>query len=486
MKRFLNLIAVLCAVTLLCAGCAMYQQDYRVDVQEYAMIAQPGDLSKLDEYPNLTYVDLRGSTCYDEILEYMSGHPEVTVRYNVQLGQKRFNQDITDVALNGYEVAYESLAQNLKYLPNVNTVHIDQIEMNAQEMDDLQAAYPEIAFTYTVELAGHRYDHTVSEVDLARMMPSEVNKAVERLALLPNLTDLMLMDGDGQSRLALSDVKIMVDAFPEANFHYVVNLFGNVISLTDEDLVFDSVKVGNEGITEIRNVLDLMNHCTYVKLDSCEVDNGVMAQLRNDYPEKNVVWRVFTDKYSMLTDEQMLRMPNSLTDKDAAVLQYCNQVKYLDVTQSNITDISFISHMPNLECAILSITRIKDLSPLAECPNLVWLEVTNCSGIKDLSALSTLENLKYLNVSITKVADLSPLDNLNLERFKCVRTSTTKKDIEAFIAKHPNCRTTTTGSSLGLGWRYEDANQKTIFPYYEQLVKIFRYDDKGYKGNHKE
>ena len=486
MKRFLNLIAVLCAVTLLCAGCAMYQQDYRVDVQEYAMIAQPGDLSKLDEYPNLTYVDLRGSTCYDEILEYIDANPKVTVRYNVQLGQKRFNQDISDVTLNGYEVTYESLAKNLKYLPVVNTVHIDQIEMNAQEMDDLQAAYPEIAFTYTVELAGHRYDHTVSEVDLARMMPSEVNKAVERLALLPNLTDLMLMDGNGESRLALSDVKIMVDAFPEANFHYVVNLFGNVISLTDEDLVFDSVKVGNEGITEIRNVLDLMNHCTYVKLDSCEVDNEVMAQLRNDYPEKNVVWRVFTDKYSMLTDEEMLRMPNSLTDKDAAALQYCNQVKYLDVSNSKITNLSFVEYMPQLECATLSVTRIKDLSPLINCPNLVWLEVTNCSGIKDLSPLSSLSNLKYLNISTTKVADIAPLYDLNLERFKCARTNVPKKDIEAFASSHPDCVTTNSGSSLGRGWRYEDANQKVIFPYYEQLVKIFRYNEKGYKGNHKE
>ena len=182
----------------------------------------------------------------------------------------------------------------------------------------------------------------------------------------------------------------------------------------------------------------------------------------------------------------MLRMPNTLTDKSAAVLQYCNKIKYLDVNGSKISDISFIANMPDLECAILSVTTITDLSPLAGCPNLVWLELANCTRLKDLSPLSSLQNLKYLNISVTKVKDLSPLNDLNLERLKCARTSTPKKDVEAFESSHPNCRTTNTGSALGQGWRYEDANQKTMFSYYEQLVKIFRYDDKNFKGNRKE
>lgn len=489
MKRIVTLIMILAAITVVCSGCSeslLDYFDYNDDVHEYAMIAQPGDFAKLDVYPNLSYLDLRGSTCYEEILAYADANPHIAVRYNVQIGQKRFNQDTEQIILYGYDVDSTSLMENLKYLPNIKSVRINQITMSAEELASLTAAYPNITFAYSVEVAGQSYEYDITEMDLARITPDQIPQAVAALQLLPNLTDVMLSDESGQSRLALHDMKQLVDTAPQINFHYYFTLFEQTISLTDKEMIFDSVEIGNEGIAKIREALDLMPRCTYVKLDSCDVDDNVMAQLREDYPEKIVVWRVYAGKYSILTDEEMLRMPISLTDKSAAALQYCNKIKYLDVSQSNITNISFISSMPNLECAILSVTRISDLSPLANCPNLIWLEVANCSGIKDLSPLSTLTNLKYLNISLTKVSDLSALDALNLERLKCVKTSTLTKDIETFSAKHPNCRTTATGSSQGLGWRYEDANQKTIFPYYEQLVEIFRYNEKSYTGNRKE
>ena len=192
MKRVLFFAAVLALFAVLFSGCAAnpYNYDYKEDVTEYAMIAQSGDLAKLSEYPNLTYVDLRGSTCYDEILDYAKANPQVTVRYSVQLGPKRFNQDVTEVKLNGYEISYSSLADNLKYLPDVKLVHIDQIELSAEELQSLQNAYPEIQFTYTVEIKGQRYEHTVTELDLSRLSPADVPQAIDRLRLLSELTDM--------------------------------------------------------------------------------------------------------------------------------------------------------------------------------------------------------------------------------------------------------------------------------------------------------
>jgi Leucine-rich repeat (LRR) protein len=250
-------------------------------------------------------------------------------------------------------------------------------------------------------------------------------------------------------------------------------------------MTFDSVEIGNDGIGAIREALDMMPRCTYVKLDSCKVDNEVMAQLRNDYPEKTVVWRVFAGKYNILTDEEMLRMTYSLDDKDAKALIYCNNIKYLDVTSSKITNISFAQYMPKLECVILTLTKVTDLSPLTNCPNLTWLELSSCTGIKDLSALSSLQNLKYLCVSNTKVSDLSALENVPLERLNCVKSGVKTAALESFIAKHPDCVTTSKGSALGFGWRYEDKEQKVPFPYYAELRKIFRYDDKNFSGNRK-
>jgi len=488
MKRVFVLVMILAVTAALCAGCAgyPYENDYRDEVTEYAMIAQPGDLAKLDEYPNLTYVDLRGSTCYDEILEYAQANPDVTVRYSVQLGQKRFNQDVTEVTLNGYDVAYESLAENLKYLPDVKTVHINQIELDASELAALQQAYPQILFTYTVEISGQRYDQTVTELNLSRLSPADVSNAVERMSLLFGLTEVQLMDESGSSKLALSDVKQIVNAFPSLDFDYTFKLFGQKISLMAEELVFDTVEIGNEGVSAIREALDAMVNCTYVKLDSCGIDDELMAQLRADYPEKQIVWRVFAGKYSILTDEEMLRMTYSIGDSDVSGLKYCHNVKYLDMTGCKITDISFLSQMPKLECAILTLTEISDLSPLSNCPNLTWLELVNCADIDDLAGLSELPSLKYLNISGTKVTDLSVLKEVPLERLKCAKSSVKQDALDSFVREHPNCNTVDTGSVYGYGWRFDDYNQKAPFPYYMELRKIFRYDENKYWGSHKE
>lgn len=488
MKRILILGAVLALTSALCTGCAAdrFHYNYKDEVTEYAMIAQDGDLKKLNEYPNLTYVDLRGSTCYDEILDYTRDNPDVTVRYNVQLGQKRFNQDTKEVTLYGYEVNYDSLANNLKYLPDVNAVHIHQIELQASEIAALQEAYPHISFTYTVEISGQRYDHTVTELNLSNLSPSDLSITIERITLLPNLTDVQLMDESGGSKLALAEVTQLIHAFPSVNFHYTFRLFGQEVSVLSKELVFDTVTIGNEGIADIRLALDAMTKCTYVKLDSCGIDDEVMAQLRSDYPDKEIVWRVFAGKYNILTDEEMLRMTFSLTEEDVAGLQYCNNVKYLDMTSSRIANISFVSHMPNLECVILTLTKINDLTPLTNCPNLTWLELSSCTGIRDLSALSDMTNLKYLNISNTNVGDLTALEKVPLERFNCVKSDVKSDMLDWFVEKHPNCLTTSRGSTLGYGWRYNDKEQKDPFSYYAELRKIFRYDEKGFWGSHKE
>lgn len=486
MKRILTLTLLLAVLAVTLSACQLYTHDYREDVLEYAMIAESGDLSKLDEYPNLEYVDLRGSTCYEEILAYVQKHPGVTVRYNIQLGEKRFNQDDTDITLNCYETEYETLLQNLRYIPDLQHVHLNQVTFTKDQLDTLVNAYPGVAFTYTVEICGRRYDHSVTELDLGHMIASDVSDAIGAISLLPNLTSVNLVNSSGENQLTISDIKTLQDAFPNISFHYEFRLFGQTISTLDQELVFDSVEIGNDGVDKIREALSILKDCTYVKLDSCSIDNEIMAQLRSDYPEIKVAWRVFAGKYSILTDEQMLRMPYSLTDEDAAVLKYCNDIKYLDVVNSKITSIGFVSYMPKLECAVFTLTKIKDLSPLTNCPNLTWLELSSCTAINDLSDLSGMANLKYLNISATKVKDLSALDNLSLERFNCVKSSVGTKALDAFEEKHPDCLTSAKGSALGYGWRYNDKEQREPFSYYAQMREVFRYDEKGFTGNRKE
>ena len=486
MKRFLLLGLILVILTATLSACQLYTQDYREDVLEYAMISDDGDFSLLDQYPNLEYVDLRGSTCYEQILKYASAHPNVTVRYNVQLGNKRYNEDITEITLNGYETSYELLLQNLKYLPKLRSVHLNQNTLTKEEQDTLIAAYPEISFSYTVELCGRQYDCTVSELDLAHMTSGDLEQAVHAIALLPDVGYVDLANEIGESNLSMEDLKLLQSSFPNIVFRYEFNLFGQKVSTAAEELVFDSVKIGNDGVTQIREVLSVMPRCRYVLLDSCDIDNEVMAQLREDYPEIEVVWRVFAGGYSILTNEEMLRMNTNLRSSDGPILSYCNKIKYLDVSNTSISDIGFVANMPDLEIAIFTMTKVKDISPLANCPNLVWVELSGCYSLNDVSALSGHRNLKYLNVSNTKVSNIDVLKDVPLERFNCVKSSVKKDALDAFVNQHPECLTVSTGSATGYGWRYNDKAQREPFEYYLFIREVFRMDDRTFRGNRKE
>lgn len=48
-------IAITALITIL-SGCQLYAVDYNEEVTEYAIITDSGDLSVLDQYPNLEYV----------------------------------------------------------------------------------------------------------------------------------------------------------------------------------------------------------------------------------------------------------------------------------------------------------------------------------------------------------------------------------------------------------------------------------------------
>lgn len=477
MRRILTLTAVLILVLSLSA-CQLYAHDYKEDVLEYAMIAEDGsELAILDQYPNLEYVDLRGSTCYEAILDYIVTHPTVKVRFSLALGQQFFNQDVTSVELGRNDAAFEDLLNNLKYFRFLKDVHFDQIGITGTQFDELKTAYPQINFTYSVKIGTENYDASVTELNISQLTSQEVEESLSSFEFLPNLSSVDMMDAAGKSKLTVSDAKALMEAYPGITFSYQFKLFGQTVSTTTEKLTYTNTTIGDSGLDQIRDALAVMPNCTDVYLDNCKVSNDAMAQLRADYPDINVVWRIFVDDYSVLSDTETILMRYTVNNQEAEPLKYCTNVKYLDMANCKINDFSFLSNMPDLECAVLQNTNISDLSVLQNCKNLTWLNLTNCTGLRDVTPLSDMDSLKYLNLSATKVKDLSPLSKVSLERFKCAKTSLTPAELSEFKSRHPSCLVTSTGNMTGMGWRYDDANQKEPFAYYTKMKEVFGYDN---------
>ena len=88
--------------------------------------------------------------------------------------------------------------------------------------------------------------------------------------------------------------------------------------------------------------MPLMKHLTYLKLDTCEIDNELLYEFRKEVQDQcKVVWRVFFGQNNALTDTYKIWATWNVDTKEVAVLKYCNEVKYLDLGHNSFMNLDF-------------------------------------------------------------------------------------------------------------------------------------------------
>ena len=477
------LCTALCLLMVFCfAGCSS-NEDVEPTIPKFKFLREKAeylcfaaveeDFEALEDCTNLQYLDLTGSTCYDAILDYISRHPEVEVVYTAPLGNLTVSNTETQARLDNGSYDAAMLHRQLTYLPGLASLELPKTNLTLEELSSLQSANPRLQIQYTVDLLGQEYSPSITEAALSGLNADNLDSAAEKIALLPAMTDITLPEA-----LSKADVKKLMDRFPGIRFHYTFDFFGTALSTGDETVELKDVEIGNEGEGEIRAALDILPQCTYFKLENCGVDYEILASIREDYPDTKVVWRVeFGGQYSLLTDEETLRTVYGVYDSHVDILKYCTSLKYIDMGHnSELTDISFVEYMPDLEIVILSGASMTDVNAFANHKKLEWLELANCYQLRDISALESCDNLRFLNICFSKVTDLSPIENLPLERFLYLNPRVDQETRTAFEENHPDCWVRFTGSDpYSLGWRYNDIGI-TMFDYYLKIRDIFDYD----------
>lgn len=450
-------------------------------VESLTVVMNAGDLYTLGHYPNLKSVDLSGSVCYGAILDYMEKHPELDVTFTVDLGGTAVSNKQTSVSLEPGAYTYDALLENLQYLPQLTAISLPQVSLNTEQMTALQAAYPDLPIGYTMELFGTSIGADTTELDLSSMSSAQVDEACQKLGVMANLTRVRL-----SGSLSKEDVDKLQTAAPHIVFDYSFSLFGQTLSTADEEVVYKNQNIGNEGEPQIREALKILDNCSRFVLDNCKLDYEVLAKLREDFRDgPKVVWRVYfgvDGRYNTLTDDDVIRCVENVTDSTCGPMKYLEDVVHMDLGHNDtLTDLSFVSYMTKLETAIVSGCAVTDISGFENCKNLKWLEMAYCGKLKDISPLAGCESLAYLNLSYTGVSDYAPLDALPLERFVCLSPKASTKEQNTFTTIHPKgeCLTVFYGSSnpYGYGWRYND-NGKTMFWYYKDIIReVFNYDN---------
>lgn len=443
------------------------------------------DVAQIAKYfPDLKTLDATECDQYDVLAAAEEALPACEVRYDVYLGGPVIDHNAATL-ITGFSEAddFETLKTNLAYLPNLQTLKLTDPALSLEQMEELCAAYPQIAISRTVGILGLEYETDTTELDLSAVSPENLAEVVKKLPLLPNLSYLELMAQDGTSPMTKTDVKMLMEAAPNAVIHYSFDFHGYTISTADEEVHIVNKKIGEEGLPEVREILDIMTNCKRFVLENCQIPNETMAQLREDYRDKTkIVWRVSYGKGSTMTDAEIIRAVYDLVDDNCHNLIYCEDARFMDIGHNEWLDgCDFVAGMKSLEYVIVSGAPIKSLEPFRNCKNLRVLEIAFCEYIEDLSPLADCENLQMLNISNTHAYDLSPLDDLPLTHL-CVRNNPSgrcrlsQEEQDRVIAQHPDCWISFSGAQpYGVGWRY-DEDEHTHLDHYEVIRVVFRLD----------
>ncbi len=325
-------------------------------------------------------------------------------------------------------------------------------------------------------------------VDLTRLRAGQAEAAIRALKTMtgPEIIELGEERADGPGWEQIARIR---EAAPGATLHYRFTFCGVEADLADEELDLSYHEIIDGG-AELRQILACMPSLRRLVMDSCGLDNEQMASLREDFPSVEIVWRIwFGWVYTVRTDTQKVLASKTswggeMFSWNVDVLRYCTKMRYLGLGHNNnITDISFISCMPDLEVCILAMNDVTDLSPLADCPELEYLELFHNYHLQHLAPLAGLTKPRHLNASnCWELEDTTPLYGLDLERLYIgALTKVPREQIETYRRLHPDCEVEDTlyeGSEAT--WRYTDMSCEELVPRYALLREQFGYDDLAY------
>ena len=342
----------------------------------------------------------------------------------------------------------------------LESVQIQAQDWTNEELLELHEANPSLVLMGSRAAGDVDVELDATNIDLSEASPEDLDALGGFCACLVRLESLDAGKEEGHAKLAAL-AKIQ-KACPDLHVSYTFSAFGKRFDFNETRLDFRRVAMDDDG-EEVRELLGLMPGVEYVDMDSCGVDDEHMAAIRDDFPNIEVVWRVwFGTNYTVRTDATKILasapgLGGTLSPENDQSLKYCTKMKYLDIGHNGtLQDISFVSYMPDLEVFICMMGNVTDISPLADCKHLEFLEIFT-NDITDLSPLSGLTELRHLNASNNpNLSDISPVYGLNgLERFWCGHyTSVPQEQLDRFCELNPDCEVNFTCYDPHENWRW--------------------------------
>ena len=411
--------------------------------------------------------------------------PEEEPPREFQLGSLTLTPDTRSVDLHEAGASIEELMSVSDRLENVKEISLGVTGATLAQLRAVETAFPQAVVSWKAELLGEEIDCRADSLDLRAAADEAVPQIVSALAVLPEVRTLELAPEDGVTSLSFDSLSALAAAAPEAELNCRFELFGQTADWTTEKLKYYKTDIGDDGVDLFRAALPYLRALDLLRFEECGItDNDKMAALRADFPEKRVVWSIPIAGYTFMTDTTLINAGILLRDDNAYLLRYMPDVLYFDIGHyKGLSNIEFVRSWPKLQVVILTLTNIRDITPLEDCPDLEFFE---CHGtpIDDISVLADKEKLEYLNIAnLPNLTDLTPL--YGLKQLKIVRicgstfTHVTQAQVDELKEQLPDTFVSDYGgdpNSSG-GWRFKTNGDKSNpTERYALLREQMRYD----------
>ena len=153
----------------------------------------------------------------------------------------------------------------------------------------------------------------------------------------------------------------------------------------------------------VESLLPYFPRLQKVVMCRCGLDNETMNALNRRHEDVNFVWEVSVGVVKVRTDTDYFApvvTGRHVYEGEMDNLKYCPDIIAVDVGHMGLKTCDWARYMPKLQYLIIADSGISDISALAECKELIFLEMF-LTPVKDYIPLLSCKKLEDLNMCYT-------------------------------------------------------------------------------------
>lgn len=355
------------------------------------------DMEMLTCFSELEVLDARECTDYAALARLMSAYPELGCQ--LTLAGQSITNDVETLRVE--DASLQELRGVLPLLRKLERLELAGILPADAELQQLQLDYPGVLILWEIPAGNQTVMNNITTLDLSSR---ELDYASTE-ALLRRLPLLEQVDMRG---CGLTDAEMirLSQSFPQTLLLWDMEVAGLRFPTDSVEIDISGQKVSDPG--EVESLLSCFPRLERVIMSDCGLDNETMDALNRRHEDVRFVWTVYFRWWPVRTDalyfypykmDHRFPFEDEFGDVELYPLRYCTDMVSIDLGHDgSVYTIEWAAFMPKLRYLILTECPVTDLTPLVNCKELVYLEMTKCWWEKDLSPLVECTALEDLNL----------------------------------------------------------------------------------------